>query len=80
MAATFTADGASPVPPGRLPRAVSEFLGRTGDAELLTFRAAQERDPQLLEAAIRALPLPIDEPDVKRLAELARSGPPGQEH
>jgi 6-phospho-beta-glucosidase len=80
LAATFSADGASPVTPGPLPRAVSEFLGRAGAAELLTFRAAQERDPQLLEAAIRALPLPIDEPDVKLLAQLARSGPPAQEH
>jgi hypothetical protein len=43
---------------------------RAGYAEALSFRAAEQRDPTLLAAAVRALPLPIPEATVQELVQL----------
>jgi alpha-galactosidase/6-phospho-beta-glucosidase family protein len=72
LGATFTSQGACPITPGPLPARVAQFLGHIADAEALTFRAAEQRDPALLAEAIRALPLPIPEATVQELASLAQ--------
>jgi 6-phospho-beta-glucosidase len=68
--ATFTPGGVRPESPGPLPEQVSRFLMRAGHAEALSFRAAEQRDPTLLAAAVRALPLPIPEATVQELVQL----------
>jgi 6-phospho-beta-glucosidase len=80
VAATYTSSGASSVVPGPLPKPVSRFLGRVAEVEMLTFRAAHERDPGLLDEAMKALPLPIAGQDLKELVALAQVDPPPQEH
>jgi alpha-galactosidase/6-phospho-beta-glucosidase family protein len=76
VGATFTSRGTSSVAPGPLPDQVVRFLDPLAQSELLTYRAALERDPGLLEDAIRALPYPIPEHEVEQLAKLARASPP----
>jgi alpha-galactosidase/6-phospho-beta-glucosidase family protein len=68
--ATFTSGGVRPESPGPLPQPVSDFLAKVADAELLSFRAAEKRDPTLLADALRALPLPIPEATVRELVPL----------
>jgi 6-phospho-beta-glucosidase len=75
VAATFTADGATPVPPGPLPEPVARFLGDVARAEALAYAAGTRQDPDLLADAMRALPLSIPEPTVAELARLARAEP-----
>jgi 6-phospho-beta-glucosidase len=72
VAATFSGGGARPVAPGPLPGPVADFLLAMGRSEMLTFEAADHRDPGLLADAIRALPLGIREADVQELAALAQ--------
>jgi 6-phospho-beta-glucosidase len=76
VAATFTANGVAPVPPGPLPIEVARFLRRAAEAEQLAYLAAVQRDSNLLEQAIRALPLSIPESAVTELSALARSTGP----
>jgi 6-phospho-beta-glucosidase len=68
--ARFTSDGVRPESPGPLPQQVSRFLLKAAQAEALSFRAAEQRDPTLLAAAVRALPLPIAETAVPELVKL----------
>jgi alpha-galactosidase/6-phospho-beta-glucosidase family protein len=75
VAATYTTAGAAPKKPGPLPPAVADFLGRVAEVDRLTYQASTERDPGLLAAAIRALPLPIPDSTISELASLAQSGP-----
>jgi 6-phospho-beta-glucosidase len=75
VAATYTANGASPAKPGPLPAPVSRFLRHAGEAEALTYQAATQRNPGVLAQAIRALPLSIPENMVSELARLAQQGP-----
>jgi 6-phospho-beta-glucosidase len=72
VAATFSTSGVRPVPPGKLPGPVADFLRAMGRSEMLTFRAADRQDPGLLPDAIRALPFPIREAEVQGLAALAQ--------
>jgi 6-phospho-beta-glucosidase len=74
VAARFTSEGVRPVNPGPLPHQVSRFLLSAAHAEALSFRAAEQRDPTLLAAAIRALPLPIAETAVPELVQLIQRG------
>ncbi len=71
LAATFTAEGVRLVCPGPLPPPVAAFLRLVGHSEALAFGAAERQDPGLLAEAIRALPLPIPEAAVWKLAALA---------
>jgi 6-phospho-beta-glucosidase len=80
VAATYTSSGVSSVVPGPLPKPVARFLGSVAEAELLTFQAAEERNPGLLEEAMKALPLPIAGPAIKELVALAQIDPPPLEH
>lgn len=75
VAATFGSGGVRPEKPGPLPSQVSHFLTQAGHAEALSFRAAEQRDPTLLAAAIRALPLRIPEAAVPELVRLIQGGP-----
>jgi 6-phospho-beta-glucosidase len=72
VAATFTGAGPQPVTPGPLPGPVAHFLRAMGRSEMLTFEAANRRDPGLLADAIRALPLEIRDADVPELVALAQ--------
>ncbi len=55
-----------------LPARVAEFLGAVDRADGLGYRAAIERDPDLLTRAMRELPLGIAPPAAQELARLAR--------
>jgi 6-phospho-beta-glucosidase len=72
--ATFGSGGVRPEKAGPLPSRVSHFLTKAGYAEALSFRAAQQRDPTLLAAAVRALPLPIPEAAIPELVRLIQGG------
>jgi len=73
LGATYDAAGISPAPAGPLPLRVSRFLRQVGETEALTYRAASQRDPDLLAEAVRSLPLSIPETQVKELACLAQA-------
>jgi 6-phospho-beta-glucosidase len=76
LSATFSSSGPNPVMPGPLPERVAEFLRRASHSEELSFLAAKRQDPELLEEAIRALPLPIPESRVVEMGRLARLDSP----
>ncbi len=75
LPATFAESGLVTAPPGRLPKAVAAFLRQVGDAEMLAYLAAENRDPERLLEAIRTLPLPISNGAAVELAALAQTGP-----
>jgi len=62
--------------PMDMPAPILAFLGAIGNAEDLAYRAARDRDPSLLAAALRALPLPLDEAHIGPLVDAALAPPP----
>jgi alpha-galactosidase/6-phospho-beta-glucosidase family protein len=64
------------VRPGPLPPEVAGFLHEVGEVEALTYRAAVQRDPDLLTQAMSALPLRIGRAEAHELAALARQDVP----
>jgi 6-phospho-beta-glucosidase len=79
VAATFDWNGVSPIKPGPMPPPVARFLAQAGRAESLTYQASITRNGQLLEAAMRSLPLAISSEHAKELATLAQQTPQVEE-
>jgi 6-phospho-beta-glucosidase len=76
LTATFGGAEVRPVRPGPLPPEVAGFLHEVGEVEALTYRAAVQRDPDLLTQAMSALPLRIGRAEAHELAALARQDVP----
>jgi 6-phospho-beta-glucosidase len=79
VAAIFDRNGVSPIKPGPMPPPVARFLAQAGRAESLAYQASITRSGELLEAAMRSLPLAISADRAKELALLAQHTPQAEE-